>query len=86
MHKSAWILAAVIIWTTIGSGCATTDVRYVAQPLPLLARPVLPRVAKKELACLLPDTYRRVVLRDRLRREYAEELEAIIKATQPEAD
>lgn len=87
MSKPGWMLAAAIIWTTVGSGCATPpDVGYVTQPLPLPARPVLPRLTATDLACLPDDAYRRLVERERLRREYAEELEAIIRATHHETD
>lgn len=62
------------------SGC-TPPVRQVGQPLPLPERPLLPRVYEAELMCLSEETYRRVVERERLRREYAEILEIIIRAT-----
>jgi hypothetical protein len=62
------------------AGC-TPPVRQVSQPLPLPERPLLPRVYDAELSCLSDETYRRVVERERLRREYAETLETIIRAT-----
>lgn len=74
-------LAAAIILITAGSGCAAPEVRYVIEPLPLPARPVLPAIGEAELMCLSDDAYHRLVERERLRREYAEKLEEIIKAT-----
>jgi hypothetical protein len=74
------MMIAVIILITIGSGCAT-EVRYISQPLPLPARPVLDSVTEHELSVLPPDVYRRLKNRDRERKQYAEELETIIKST-----
>lgn len=79
------ILAATI-WTILGSGCAATEIRYVAAPLPLPPRPVLPAVSAQDLAPLPDNVYRRIGERDRLRRQYAEELEAIICATRSPED
>lgn len=74
-------LAAAIILISIGNGCAAPEVRYVIDPLPLPARPVLPALSADDLACISIDAYHRLVERERLRREYAEKLEEIIKAT-----
>lgn len=62
------------------TGCATTP-HHVAEPLPVPVRPLLPRVYEAELGCLSDETYRRIVERERLRWEYADDLEAIISAT-----
>lgn len=77
------ILIAATISTILGSGCAT-EVRYLAAPLPLPPRPVLPSVRAQDLAPLPDQVYRVIVDRERLRREYSEELEAIICATNEE--
>jgi hypothetical protein len=74
-----WCIMALIAFAL--SGCAA-PVRQVSQPLPLPERPLLPRVYESELACLSDESYRRIVERERLRREYAETLETIIRATQ----
>ena len=76
----AWIAASAIIWTLTGSGCAT--VRYVPAPLETPPRPILPRIEAERLQCIDDATYRALVERDRLRREYAERLEALIESTQ----
>ena len=71
---------AMLLLAAALSGC-TSPVRQVSQPLPLPARPLLPRVYEAELACLSDESYRRLVERERLRREYAETLETIIRST-----
>tara|TARA_B100000287_G_C20639422_1_gene782925 strand:- start:729 stop:947 length:219 start_codon:yes stop_codon:yes gene_type:complete len=64
-----------------GSGCTTTVTRYVTTPLPLPDRPALPPVSNDDLQCLSPAAYERLLMRQRLRRDYTEELETIIKGT-----
>ncbi len=49
--------------------------------LPLPPRPSTPTVTADELDCLAADVYRRLVIRERLRDAYIDELQAIIKAT-----
>lgn len=68
------------------AGCAAPEVRYQTVPLPLPPRPELPRIYGEELQCLSEDAYRRIVERDRMRRAYAEQLEAVILSTHEEAD
>ena len=83
MRRHALMLAAVIISTAIGSaGCGrTAEIRYRQEPLPLPSRPALPALSAGEMECLSDDAYARLVRRDLQRRQYAEELEAIIRAT-----
>lgn len=83
MNRMHWIAVAAIIWIAIGSGCAArhgeppvAEVLRVPPYVPL--RPVLPRLSADDLSCLSDDVYRRLVTRQRLRREYAEQLEAIL--------
>jgi hypothetical protein len=83
MRSVSILLAAAIISTTIGSGCAGTQVRYVAEPIPLPAHPVLPRITEEEANEIRGDVWRKIEERDRKRRQYAEELEAEICATWP---
>lgn len=85
------MLIAAIILTAIGNGCAAkiivppvapeTITKSVVAPLSLPERPVLPPLSAEDVLCLSDDAYRRLVVRDRLRRQYAEGLEAIIRAT-----
>ena len=81
MRKTVLLAAAAIISTAIGSGCARTRTVYLAEDLPLPDRPVLPRLTPGELQCLSEDAYYRLMMRDMLRRQYAEELETIIRST-----
>lgn len=75
-------LVAVVLLAAVLSACAgTPETRYRTQPLPCPERPLLPRIEAAALACLDDDTYRRLVERQRLRREYAEELEALCRST-----
>lgn len=66
------------------AGCAP-DVRVVPVPVDLTGRlpvrPVLPTVTAEEVACLTEPAYQRLYDRQRLLREYAEQCEAIVKAT-----
>ena len=79
--QSLLLLIAMLAVVLVLPACSPTPVRYVSHPLPLPVRQTLPAVSAEELSCLSGDTYRRLVDRDRLRREYAEELEVIIGAT-----
>ena len=81
MPKHVLMLVSAIILATIGSGCSQTEVRYLAEPLPIPVRPMLPVLVAGEVMCLSDDAYRKLVERNRLRREYTEELEAIIHST-----
>ena len=87
MRRNSLMLVIAIISITIGSaltGCTSTpEIRYITDPLPLPARPVLPSIGAAELSCLPKDVYERVMLRDLGRRQYAEDLEAIIRSTHP---
>lgn len=78
-----WKRAIAITSLAIGSACTAPEVRYVTHPLELPVRPLLPVVRPDDLQCLPVDAYRRIVERERLRRNYAETLEAIIRSTQP---
>ena len=49
--------------------------------LQLPARPVLPAIKAEEVKCLSDDTNSRVAERNRLQRQYAEEMETIILST-----
>ncbi|MGZ8924328.1 MAG: hypothetical protein ACXW2E_00460 [Nitrososphaeraceae archaeon] len=55
---------------------------YVTTPLPIIPRPSLPTWSGNDMACLDENVKQNIRDRDRLRREYAEQLEAIIKSTQ----
>lgn len=63
------------------AGCAGTRTEYVTTRLPLPPRPELPSIPGEQLQCLPASTYDAIATKDRLRREYAEQLEAIIRST-----
>lgn len=75
------LIVALLAVTVSLPACSTQPVRYVSEPLPLPVPPVLPALTADDLACLSDDAYRRLVLRDMQRRQYAETLQAIIRAT-----
>lgn len=60
------------------SGCAHDPI-YIVPRLDLPPAPVLPTVPADQLACLPDDAYEALVVRDALRRGYAEQLRAIIE-------
>ncbi|WP_435100813.1 hypothetical protein [Arhodomonas sp. AD133] len=70
----------------LAAGCTTPRVEHVTTPLPLPPRPALPAVPNEGLECLAPDVYRALVERDRARRDYTEQLEAIIESTHKDRD
>jgi len=85
--KQRFRTAIAVSLTLIGSACTpAVEVRYVMQPLSRPERPVLPHITAEEWMAMPADVYRRAYARDRLRREYAESLEAIIDSTQPKVE
>jgi hypothetical protein len=75
------LLLALLAVVIVLPACSPATVRYVSEPLSLPPPPVLPALTADDLACLSDDAYRRLVLRDMQRRQYAETLQAIIRAT-----
>ncbi|WP_051911546.1 hypothetical protein [Methylomicrobium agile] len=65
------------------TGCVDPVIQkeFVTVELSRPARPVLPRVSGKELACLTQDAYQRLYDRQRAITDYAATLEAIIDST-----
>lgn len=70
-------LVVATIFLILGSGCASNV--YVYPRLPEPVRPTLVSVSAEELACLSEETYTKLMIRQRELRQYAEELEVIIK-------
>lgn len=83
MKPSHSILLPVMILIMTGlTGCQETKpIQIIQTALPLPPRPVLPAIKSADLACLSDGTYERIAHRNRLIRQYAEELELIIKST-----
>lgn len=74
-------MRTILLLTLLVAAAGCTETIYITRPLPLPERPVLPRIYEVELICVSDDTYKAWVERERLRREYAERLEAIICST-----
>ncbi|MGZ8172835.1 MULTISPECIES: hypothetical protein [Methylobacter] len=81
--QNIWLSALILITTGLGmQGCTTPEpVKIMQQALPLPARPVLPSISSTDLTSVSDDVYERLATRNRLLRQYAEQLEVIIKST-----
>jgi hypothetical protein len=80
-HRNIWLYALILIMTGL-TGCPTPLPAQVFQePLIRPARPVLPAIKAADLQCLSDATYERLAARNRLTRQYAEQLELIIDST-----
>lgn len=72
-------LIVAIISTLIGSGCSQPKPPMLKPVIP--ERPVLPTIHEDDLACLSPDAYRRLLIRQLRLRHYAEQLELIVRGS-----
>lgn len=82
MKRSKLLMVIVATLIATGStGCTSQRVQYQILPLPLPERPLLPAISADELQCLSDETYSKLAERNRLRRQYAEQLETIITST-----
>lgn len=84
MKMKALMLVIATSWIIIGSGCASEPVKVfvpVIEPLPIPSRPVLPALSAAEVKDLSNEALTKLIRRDRLRRQYCEQLEAIILST-----
>lgn len=70
-------LAAIMIL----SGCATPpEIHYQTVPASLIPDPpVVPTIPAEQLKCLSDQTYDRLATRDKLRKQYAKELRALLE-------
>ena len=80
MLKHKKLAAAITLLAVTSTGCATRT-EYQLAPLPLPPRPELPNIPADDLACLSDRTYDALAQRDKARRQYADELEVIIKTS-----
>lgn len=77
----------ILLVSVILVGCTTIKEKqvdklvYVTNPLTAPARPTLPTWTGKDMSCLSEEMKQKIRDRDRLRKEYAEDLEAIISST-----
>jgi hypothetical protein len=79
----------IIMISLILTGCSflkekppVEKIMYVTTPLSLPPRPTLPTWKMSELECVKPEVKEKIKERDLKRRQYAEELEVVIKSTQ----
>ena len=68
------------------TGCATQlppveKVVYVKTPLTAPPRPTLPTFTYADIQCVSPDVIQKIADRDLMRKQYSEQLEAIISST-----
>ena len=84
-------IVTIILLISLGNGCSLIQPKsepikiiYTTTRLPLPVRPVLPTISADELSCLSSETKAALSSRDKQRRQYAEELETIIKSTRPQ--
>lgn len=89
--KQAFFVAAIIVMVvavvSLLVGCASPKIEY--QPIPAMLiplAPALPTIKAAELACLSDDAYLRLAARDRMLRQYAAELEALLNAAKRRSD
>lgn len=75
----------VLIIAILGCLSSCTSVQYRPVELPLAIRPVLPSVSRAELQCLAPDTYLKVVDRERGYKNWGLENEATLKTNNEKA-
>ncbi len=82
LKQAAVVVAAVsfvlfVVWLLVG--CSTHSYLYRPVPAALVPKkPDLPTVQAAELQCLSNDSYLRLANRDRLQRQYAAELRALL--------
>jgi len=85
MHVKVFplIAAASIALTSCASAPPAARVQYIPMVvrLPLPPRPVLPQIEASHIECLNDGTVRRILERDNMRRDYADQLELIIRST-----
>lgn len=73
--------AAGLIAFLLLAGCASPpEIRYRAVPPELIPDPpVVPTIPASDLQCLSEATYSKLATRDKLRRQYAKELRALLE-------
>ena len=84
--KTSAVISSILITSALLIGCTTPAPQVISVPLQLErpARPVLPKISIDEANAIPWATWIRLSERDRLRRQYAEQLELIIDSTRSE--
>jgi hypothetical protein len=74
---AAFSFVLFVVWLLVG--CSTHSYLYRPVPAALVPKnPDLPTVKADELQCLADDVYVRLATRDRMQRQYAAELRALL--------
>lgn len=76
------LIAVLVLLLSLPACSTTVTTRVVAPEIP--QRPELPTVSAAELQCLSEEAYQKVLRREQLRRNYAEELELILRSLRSE--
>jgi len=75
--------STLILFSLLLAACAP-EIQYRVLPLDRPERPVLPKIKAEELMCIDQSIYQKLYDRQRLIKDYAIVLEAIIDSTQDE--
>ncbi len=77
--------ALLFLAVLLSAGCRTiTETRLVCPDIPDTSRPSLPALSASDLACMSDDAYERLLERDRKRRNYSEDQDAILRGLRDE--
>ena len=77
--------STLILFSLLLAACAP-EIQYRVLPLARPERPVLPKIKAQELTCIDQSTYQKLYDRQRLIKDYAIVLEAIIDSTHHNED
>ena len=76
IRRAVFVAVAIV---ALFAGCTAHSYLYRPVPAEMIPMaPALPTVRAEELRCLSDDAYERLANRDRIRREYAAELRALL--------
>lgn len=74
---SVFLLTLLAVWLLVG--CSSTQIEYRPIPMHLIPLvPDLPKIKANDLSCLSSDTYLELATRDRLLRQYGNELRTLL--------
>ena len=77
-----FLLVFCVLFMVACTAVPTADkIIYVTTPLQLPSRPTLPTWTSNDMECLTVDVKQKMLERERLRKNYIEQLEAVIQTT-----